>query len=229
MIGRPGSVLSRSAETSVRALSQMDTYINFADLATNTVEGQDFCVQVQNRPGKTVVIAPHGGGIEPGTSEIVKAIARDELSFYVFVGNRKSGNQELHITSTLFDEPRCIDLVTASPFAITVHGEDSRGETVFLGGLDKALRNRLRDSLVAKGFNVCTHENSSLQGCAKENICNRAKSKRGVQMELSIGLRLSFFKSFKTRRGRRSMTERFEQFVAAVRRSIFDQHRSNTD
>ena len=197
----------------------MDKYINFADLATNTVEGQDFCVQVQNRPGKTVVIAPHGGGIEPGTSEIVKAIARDELSFYVFEGIRQSGNQKLHITSTRLDEPRCIALVTASPSAIAVHGEDSGKETAFLGGLDEAVLNRLRDSLMAEGFNVHTHKNSALQGRDKANICNRAQSTRGVQMEVSNGLRSSFFESL-TRRGRRSRTERFEQFVAAVRQAI---------
>ena len=197
----------------------MDTYHDFAELATNTEEGRDFCVRFQNRPGATVVIAPHGGGIEPGTSEIAEAIAGDELSFYVFEGNRQSGNQELHITSTRFDEPRCIALVTASPRAIAVHGEDSGEETAFLGGRDEAVLNRLRDSLVAEGFNVHTHKNSALQGRDKANICNRAQSTRGVQMELSNGLRSSFFESL-TRRGHRSRTERFEQFVAAVRQAI---------
>lgn len=195
----------------------MDTYNDFAELARNTEEGRDFCVRLQNRPGTTVVIAPHGGGIERGTSEIAEAIARDDLSFYVFKGMRQSGNRELHIASTRFDEPRCIALVTASPRAIAVHGEDSREETAFLGGRDEAMLNRLRDSLVGEGFNVQTHK--KLQGRHEANICNRVQSKRGVEMELSKGLRSSFFQSL-TRHGCRTRTERFEQFVAAVRQAI---------
>jgi phage replication-related protein YjqB (UPF0714/DUF867 family) len=51
------------------------------------------------------VIAPHGGGIEPGTSELATAIAGDDFSLYLFEGLKSAGNGELHITSTNFDEP----------------------------------------------------------------------------------------------------------------------------
>ncbi|MGH7874632.1 MAG: poly-gamma-glutamate hydrolase family protein [Candidatus Binatia bacterium] len=195
----------------------MDTYNDFAELARNTKEGRDFCVRLQNRPGTTVVIASHGGGIERGTSEIAEAIAGDDHSFYMFKGIRSHGNKELHITATHFDEPRCMATVNASPHAIVIHGERSSQDIAFLGGRDEAMLNRLHDLLVAEGFNVQTH--NDLQGRDEENICNRVQSKRGVQLELSKGLRLSFFEAL-TKRGCMTKTERFEQFVAVVRQAI---------
>lgn len=43
--------------------------------------------------------APHGGGIEPGTSEIADAIGGERGSFYTFGGLKSSGTADLHITS----------------------------------------------------------------------------------------------------------------------------------
>jgi phage replication-related protein YjqB (UPF0714/DUF867 family) len=53
------------------------------------------------------IIAPHGGKIEPGTSEIAAAIAGDDYSLYRFQGLRDRPREELHITSAKFDEPTC--------------------------------------------------------------------------------------------------------------------------
>ena len=170
-------------------------------------------------PGTTVVIAPSGGGIEPGTSEIAEAIAGDDLLFYAFEGIKSTGSGDLHITSTRFDEPRCIALVTVSPRAICVHGEGSGGQVVFLGGRELGMRTRLCNSLMASGFTVETHPDPELQGCHKANICNRGRNGRGVQLESSKGLRRSFFHSL-SRSGRETKTERFDRFVAAVRQAI---------
>jgi len=196
-----------------------DKYKNFQELSERALEGRDFSVRLRNRPGATVVVAPHGGGIEPGTSESAAAIAGYDLSFYVFSGIKPAGNRELHITSTRFDEPRCVALITASPRAIAIHGEDSEHEVVFLGGRDEGILLRIHDSLVSKGFRVETHKNPALQGRDSANICNRTESGLGVQMELSNGLRRSFFSSL-SRSGRKAKTERFDQFVSAVREVI---------
>ena len=196
-----------------------DKYSSFSELAKNEKQGEDFCVRVQERRGTAVVIAIHGGGIEPGTSEVAEGIAGDDLSFYAFVGIKSTGNAALHIRSTRFREPQCIALVAASPRAISIHGEDSERQVVFLGGRDAAMLNRLRDSLMASGFSVETHGSPGLQGCDEANICNRGKSGCGVQLELSNALRRSFFESL-SRNGRKTKTERFDQFVAAIRRAI---------
>jgi len=69
---------------------------------------------------------------------------------------------------------------------------------------------RLRDSLIARGFTVETHNSPALQGCDEPNICNRGKSGCGVQLELSNGLRRSFFESL-SRSGRQTKTEHLVQ------------------
>jgi phage replication-related protein YjqB (UPF0714/DUF867 family) len=196
-----------------------DKYATFSELAQSEGAGRDFRVRLREHGGATVVIAPHGGGIEPGTSEVADAIADDDLSFYAFEGIRPAENGDLHITSVRFDEPRCLALVGASPRAISIHGEECERPVVFLGGRDGAMLGRLRKSLSAKGFSCETHESGRLQGLNPANICNRTPSGLGVQLELSKGLRRSFFESL-SRSGRRCTTQHFNQFVAAVREAV---------
>ena len=109
-----------------------------------------------------VILAPHGGGIEPDTSEIGDAIAGDDLSFYAFEGIKRRHNGTLHITSSRFDEPRCMKLVEAATRAISVHGENSAKMVVFLGGRDTATIERLRVSLQRHGFDVMAHQSPQL-------------------------------------------------------------------
>lgn len=196
-----------------------DSYDSFSTLTKNARQDRDFRVRLLERRGTTVVVAPHGGEIEPGTSEIAEAIAGDDFSFYAFEGIKPRNNCELHITSTRFDEPKGIALITASPRAITIHGEDSERQVVFLGGTDARILNQLRDSLAVSGFSVERHKSPFLQGKEPANICNRAANGVGVQLELSRGLRLSFFTSL-SKSGRRTKTERFHEFVASVRKVI---------
>lgn len=196
-----------------------DRYNSFSELVRNAAPGRDFRRRLRKRPGTTVIVAPHGGEIEPGTSEIAEAVAGEDLSFYAFEGTRPAGNGDLHVTSTRFDEPLGTALVAASPRAVSIHGEAGEREVVFLGGRDAALRRRLRDSLTAGGFSVETHRSPALQGGSEANLCNRCRSGRGVQLELSKGLRRSFFQSL-SRRGRQDRTERFHLFIAAVREGI---------
>jgi phage replication-related protein YjqB (UPF0714/DUF867 family) len=193
-----------------------DKYRNFRELRRHAQLDKDFQSRVKKRAGTVAIIAPHGGGIEPGTSEIAEAIAGTEFSFYAFEGIRKTHNGELHIASTSFDEPACAALIKSAPNAIAIHGEDSADEVVFLGGLDDVMLKRLRESLLSKDFIVKRHPNANLHGRAPANVCNRNACGRGVQLELSKGLRRTFFKSL-SRRGRNLHTERFEQFVTAVR------------
>lgn len=197
----------------------VDKYKNFAELAGSERDNSDFRVRSRACRGTTAVIAPHGGGIEAGTSELVDAIASADLSFYAFEGIKKTGNAVLHITSRRFDEPQGIALVAASPRAVALHGEDSRDPVVFLGGLDKELGATIRTALEAEGFVVRIHENPNLQGLDKGNICNRGQTGRGVQLELSHGLRVSFFASLH-KSGRQRPTEQFFRFVNAMRNGL---------
>jgi len=196
-----------------------DKYQRFAELAANETEGEHYRIRLRERAGAVAIIAPHGGGIEPGTSEIADAIAGEDLAFYAFEGIKTSGNGELHITSTRFDEPQGSALVAGSPKVIAIHGEDSPEETVFIGGRDADLLKHLRVILTEAGFRVKTHPNPDLQGEGLSNIRNRGASGCGIQLELSNGLRRTFFKSL-GRDGRRTRTERFHRFVAVMQAAI---------
>ena len=122
-----------------------DTYPNFAALEQHERAGIDYCVLVRREEPAFAIVAPHGGGIEPGTSEIADAIARQRWSFYTFEGLKRSGNSVLHITSTCFDEPMCLILLSDTNRVVTIHGEESDddGEGVFVGGRDAELGTRI--------------------------------------------------------------------------------------
>jgi phage replication-related protein YjqB (UPF0714/DUF867 family) len=196
-----------------------DRYANFQALAQAEHEGHDFRVIALPRSARYAIVAPHGGNIEPGTSEIAQALAAHDHACYVFEGVKYYGNAALHITSARFDEPRCIALLQGAHTAITVHGESSDTQHVFLGGLDVGLRSRLGDALRASDFSVALHSNPKMHGVHPSNICNRARSGLGVQLEISRGLRETFFASM-TEDGRRLPTPRLNAFVNAVRQVL---------
>jgi phage replication-related protein YjqB (UPF0714/DUF867 family) len=198
-----------------------DKYPNFAALARKERSGIDFDVLVRRARPAFAIVAPHGGGIEPGTSEIADAIAAEKFSFYTFEGLKSSGNADLHITSTRFDEPMCLTVLGHSTIVLTLHGEhrEEDGESVFVGGLDTALGRRIGTALTRRGFDVREHEDPDLQGREPKNICNRGMSRAGVQLELSRAVRNTMFESL-TRAGRKKPTARFEVFVSAVSRVL---------
>ncbi len=200
-----------------------DTYPNFAALEKHERSGIDYSVFVRRAEPAFAVVAPHGGGIEPGTSEIADAIAFQRWSFYAFEGLKRSGNRVLHITSTCFDEPMCLTLVGNTNRVVTIHGEESDedGEGVFVGGLDVELGTSIGDLLRTRGFDVRKHPDPDLQGVDPKNICNRGAAGAGVQLELSQAVRKTLFESL-TREGRKQRKPRFTIFVDAVARCLAD-------
>lgn len=194
-----------------------DTYRSFGQLAAHERRGTDFRVRSRLRKRAVAIVAPHGGSIEPGTSEIAKAIAGIEFSFYAFEGLKARNNGRLHLTSSRFDEPTCLAMLAFADQVITVHGEGTKRRVVFLGGRDKVCLDRIRKALRRRGFCVERHQSVRLQGVSNLNICNRGKSRAGVQIELSQGLRRAFFHSL-SREGRfRPPKKGFREFVAAIR------------
>ena len=198
----------------------MDVYRNFAELSKTEREDIDFCISaVKRKEPNTIIVAPHGGAIEPGTSEVAKEVANNDLSLAIFEGIKPKNNNRLHITSTNFDEPRCVELVQESDTVVAIHGEGSSDIAVFLGGKNNDLGTKLKAALERHGYTVKTHRNPMLQGLASTNICNRGRHSAGVQLELSSGLRLTFFQSLTTE-GRKKSTEELFRFAAAVREGL---------
>jgi phage replication-related protein YjqB (UPF0714/DUF867 family) len=198
----------------------MDVYRNFAELSEAEREEIDFRIfTVKRRESSTVIVAPHGGAVEPGTSEVAKEVANNDLSLAIFEGIKPKDNKRLHITSTNFDEPRCVKLVQESDTVVTIHGEGSDELSVFLGGRDDELGARLKSVLERHGYAVKTHGNPDLHGLAAANICNRGRHGAGVQIELSSGLRQTFFQSL-TDKGRKKPTDELVRFATAVREGL---------
>lgn len=193
----------------------MDKYKNFVELAAVERRGRDYRVRVvEGNNSPWLVMAPHGGSIEPGTSEIAKAVARGIHGCYRFEGVKRRGNGDLHITSTRFDEPRALAMAASADSILAVHGEASGQKVVFIGGRDVLAQNRLTAVLRAGGFVVRRHHNRSLAGAA-----NRGTRGAGVQIELSLGLRRACFSSLSTS-GRMITTPTFKRLVAAVRTAL---------
>jgi len=166
------------------------TYRNFADLARAQVRGRDYEISVRRKVESCVaVIAPHGGEIENGTSEIAAAIAADEHNLYLFEGIRASRNYfSLHLTSHLFDEPECLGLLSVCSTVIAIHGCAGAEPTVLLGGRDTGLRDRLAQALAARQVSAET-SGHRFPATQLRNICNRGARQQGVQIELTDSLR----------------------------------------
>lgn len=165
-----------------------DRYENFAQLSADNEEGHAFRIRQMDRDSETAIIAPHGGTIEPETAEIAEAIAGEEFSFYAFEALQDGAHGDFHITSHRFDESRAVDLVARSSVAIAIHGRKDDGtDTVWMGGRAAALRDAIATSLRDAGFDAAP--NTTLPGVHALNICNRTKSGKGVQLELSRSFR----------------------------------------
>ncbi len=194
-------------------------YSCYSDLAAGEEEGVDYEVRWIEADCDVLIMAPHGGGIEPGTSEIARAVAHPECSYYGFEGLKPSGNSVLHITSARFDEPIARRIVTAHSLIVTFHGCTGRMPTVFMGGLHVDLMETMSRGLHEEGFETGVRED--LMGNHAGNLCNRGTSGSGVQLELTWGLRRLMFRDL-TRAGRHEPTRVFEDFVAVLKSAIAD-------
>ena len=196
-----------------------DTYNDFSSLSSIEKEHVDFQIHIRNIDSGIAVIAPHGGCIEPGTSEIAKSIAGENLTCYCFEGIKaKENNKYLHITSTRFDEPKCIEICSNSETIVTIHGDSERGNIVFVGGLDHNLKSRVITNLKNDGFHA-QEDTTNHSGQNENNICNKGSSKMGLQLEISFGLRKKMFKGLK-RKDRNITTEVFDKFIASVKSGL---------
>lgn len=165
----------------------MDIYANFEELQRK--EGDKaFEISVLDRQADMTIVAPHGGNIEPGTTELAQLIAGDNFNFYSFIATKEQDSPDLHITSHNFDEPTCLALLKRSQQVITVHGFKFDRAMIYLGGLDQPLKTRIHQALLKQGLPVAD-DHPKYQGVNPRNICNLGLSGKGVQLEVSRHLR----------------------------------------
>ena len=166
-----------------------DKYGSYSELASNESHGTDYRVVAVERPDSPVlIVAPHGGSIEVGTSELAARIAGEDHSLFVFEGLKPWGrNRDLHITSHCFDHPQCLALVSRSSVTLGVHGCKGRSQ-IFIGGLDAELGALLAVRLKEAGF-PASREGHQYLGLNPLNICNRGRRQRGAQLEFTMDFR----------------------------------------
>ena len=203
-----------------------DTYPNFKSLSGAQKKGRDFEIRVKKTKSRIAIIAPHGGGIEPGTSEIAKSIAGEDFTYYSFEGIKNKDNKKyLHITSTNFDEPGCVEMCKNSDIVLAIHGTKDKDEIAYVGGRHEGLKQKIINELTKAGFNA-KEDTTNHSGRDAKNICNRGRPKKGLQLEISRGLRKKMFKGL-NREDRTSTKKPFDKFVKSIRSILHEQAGKN--
>jgi len=161
-------------------------YTTFTALSQAETASQDYEINAHVRSSGIAVIAIHGGNLQPGTTQIAKAVAGNIHSFYSFVSLKPEIDQTLYIPSTQFDEATALDIVGRAQTVLSIHGCQGETEFIKVGGLDRDGLERIKTELAAAGFSVSDDETG---GTNPDNLCNRGRNRRGVQLEISRRLR----------------------------------------
>jgi phage replication-related protein YjqB (UPF0714/DUF867 family) len=174
-----------------RPAAVAENYKSFADLEAACVEGTDYDVHVAKvAASRVAIIAPHGGLIEPGTSQIARRIAGGDLSLYVLEGKMSGSYKALHLTSHCFDDVRCLDLQADCDYSISIHGCSGDEEEVLVGGLDEELKLKLVSAISGVGIRAYVDEHRFPARNAR-NIVNRNRRRMGAQLEITAAARKS--------------------------------------
>jgi phage replication-related protein YjqB (UPF0714/DUF867 family) len=196
------------------------------------VLGRDFRIAFgDSKIELCILIAPHGGGIEPGSSEIMRAVAEPSgWAWYEFAGFLRQGNKEaLHLASTDFDEPTLRTMLPQAGFVIAFHGaSESREPIVHVGGKWKLGRHTVIESIngafrkhgIRAADAIDNAVAAHLRGLDDSNITNLGKRAEGIQLEFSRGARNLLFPPDSSReaRGRRSV--RLRPLAASIHAAI---------
>ena len=190
---------------------------------------------------KSTILAPHGGGIEPGTSELCLAVAGYHpaglpqippagvtYDYWMLEGVREHGNAELHVTAVGCDDGVAVSLCAGSLNALALHGfqpgppdmsEDD--QVVLVGGGSTTLRGYLLEGLHTADFDARdAGQHGELNGDATCNIVNRTLLAMGAQLELSTPLRDPMFTEHNRSQRKHTTTQLFWAFVAACRDAL---------
>ena len=196
-----------------------DKYPSMAMMQAEHKEGTSYRIRTIDRKSPITIISPHGGFIEPGTSALGLAIAGAQFNLFDFQGLVTTNPLDLHITSTRFRHRKLSALLAQSQVAISVHCMFDEGdESIYIGGLNRPLKERLARSLEKVGFSV-NADPPVYKGINLTNVTNQVPL-GGVQLELPAKLLRSMFESplqFSLDNETITTGLRFKKFKNAVR------------
>jgi phage replication-related protein YjqB (UPF0714/DUF867 family) len=190
---------------------------------------------------KTTIIAPHGGGIEFGTTELCLAIAGYHpatlavtpgtgltYDYWMFEGLRADDNRQLHVTSIHCDDGVARSLCGGVLNVLSLHGFDAAladlpedAQTVLVGGRNDTLKQHLLrefDAVDVDAIDALDHE--KLNGNDPTNIANRTLLGMGGHLELTGPLRSAMFDDDARPRRAHTTTKVFWAFVVACRNAL---------
>lgn len=151
-------------------------------------------------PGGPVgVFAPHGGGIEPGTEEIARAVAQATgATLYVLSAKRPTGNAALHVCSEDMlpgISAKLDSAVKACRMGIAIHGHGkTKGHPIYISGMAARAAKLAADAIrnaIGTNWEVVDDQAKiprELAGMHKNNVVNRPRE-HGIQIELPRALR----------------------------------------
>ncbi|MCI0736414.1 MAG: poly-gamma-glutamate hydrolase family protein [Beijerinckiaceae bacterium] len=195
----------------------------FEEQATDTAETQK------------IVMAIHGGGIEPGTSEIALAVAGYHPAnfatpvdgyglhdFWLFEGLLPKNNGKLHVTATHYDDPIATELVQNARRCISLHGctDEQANDKIQIGGGDIELREIVLAELDAADIPAEITTDEDLLGEAPENIANKTKVGGGVQLEMGTSFRASLFGINKRQHRKHTTKDPFWLLAGVLRKAM---------
>jgi phage replication-related protein YjqB (UPF0714/DUF867 family) len=190
---------------------------------------------------KTTIIAPHGGGIEFGTSELCLAIAGYHpatlavtpgtgvtYDYWMFEGLRPSDNSDLHVTSTHCDDGVAVSLCAGALNALALHGCSTSqaglpddAQVVLVGGRNATLKQHLLDEFTVTGLGaIDAVDLDLLNGDEPANIANRTLLGMGGHLEITAPLRLAMFREHTRPKRKDTTTDVFRAFAAACRNAL---------
>ena len=202
----------------------MDKFKSMTELKELTKGGKDWEIECENRSSIVTILALHGGGIEPATTELAYTIAHcGDYNYFSFKGMRSKGNNELHVTSTHYDDQIALDLVRGSQRTVAIHGCEGNESVAYIGGSDDRLIELITESLEDIGISV-REAPHHISGTQENNIVNMTQTQGGVQLELTAQLRKELFKNRKSSRKNRENKDNWDDlmydFADAMKKAI---------
>jgi phage replication-related protein YjqB (UPF0714/DUF867 family) len=195
-----------------------------------------------NAETQTIVMAVHGGGIEPGTSEIALAVAgyhpatlmpasdgQGIHDFWIFEGLLSKDNEDLHVKSIHYNEPIATELVQNARRCISLHGcSDTNAKVsgmhpvgiIQIGGLDFELRDIVLKELDDAGIPAEITTDDDLKGEETENIGNKTQIGGCVQLEMGKIYRASLFETNTRPQRKHTTNDHFWKLIEALRKAM---------
>ncbi|MBX9941662.1 MAG: poly-gamma-glutamate hydrolase family protein [Candidatus Obscuribacterales bacterium] len=207
-----------------RQHAKKDVYSSLDALKERHPRWKHYNLRIFDLRAPITVVAPHGGYIEQGTSYLAQRVAGSDCNLFDFQGLLKTQPNRLHVTSVNFQDPLLQELLQRSRLAVSIHsmGVEGCGE-IWVGGLNRELRQAVADELKNEGFKVRT-DMPKYRGEHRRNFVNTA-AEQGVQIEISGDVLDSFYVGGKADfglhlDGSAQTNSRLESFVKACRKAL---------